>query len=99
MGRIGGGPGGLPVAERRPQPQLCGTYLGKLAQSRPERVRKRVLHGQTIWTIQPPPLPAEGAGEGGHGLAPDWLPDQNRELPGPVVAGAGVGLKEEPMVI
>jgi hypothetical protein len=34
----------------------CGAYLGRLAKDWPERVTKRVLHGKTRWTIQPPPV-------------------------------------------
>jgi len=34
----------------------CGAYLGNLALSQPRRVSKRILHGQAIWTIQPPPI-------------------------------------------
>lgn len=33
----------------------CGSYLGKLAKTRPDRVSKRVSDGYTFWTIQPPP--------------------------------------------
>lgn len=41
----------------------CGTYLGRLRKKFPERVSARMLHGQTVWTIQPPPQqqdPMEG---------------------------------------
>lgn len=32
----------------------CGSHLGKLAKSMPERVQKHVLDGTSFWTIQPP---------------------------------------------
>ena len=32
----------------------CGAYLGRLARKHPERITKRVLHGSTIWTLEPP---------------------------------------------
>jgi hypothetical protein len=32
----------------------CGTYLGRL-KAKNKRVNSRVLHGKTIWTINPPP--------------------------------------------
>lgn len=32
----------------------CGSYLGKLLKSQPQRVSKRVADGYTFWTIQPP---------------------------------------------
>jgi len=35
-------------------PGACGSHLGKLARSHPERVSKRVVNGTTIWTINPP---------------------------------------------
>lgn len=55
----------------------CGTYLGKLAQGpSKDRVSKRVLHGQAQWTIEPPALDAEE-------MAPDWLPDEITQVPGP----------------
>ena len=35
-------------------PGQCGSHLGKLAKSHPERVSKRVLDGNALWTIHPP---------------------------------------------
>lgn len=32
----------------------CGTYMGRLARSCPERISQRKLHGYTLWTINPP---------------------------------------------
>ena len=32
----------------------CGSHLGKLAKSHPDRVSKRVLDGHALWTIKPP---------------------------------------------
>ena len=32
----------------------CGTFLGRLRVRRPGRVSGRVLHGENVWTIQPP---------------------------------------------
>lgn len=32
----------------------CGTYLGRLASKRPERIERRVLKGYSVWNIQPP---------------------------------------------
>ena len=35
-------------------PGACGSYLGKLSKSHPERISKRVNTGNAFWTIQPP---------------------------------------------
>lgn len=35
-------------------PGACGSHLGKLARSHPERVSKRIVNGASIWTINPP---------------------------------------------
>jgi hypothetical protein len=32
----------------------CGSMLGRLAQRRPDRVSRRILHGETRWTLHPP---------------------------------------------
>ena len=42
-------------------PNACGTYLGRLAKQRINRVSGRLSSGQTRWTIQPPPKLAEAA--------------------------------------
>jgi hypothetical protein len=39
----------------------CGSYLGRLAKAEDGRVSRRVLHGTTYWTIQPPPPSKEEA--------------------------------------
>lgn len=31
----------------------CGVYLARLAKKHPERVAKRMLHGTTLWTVEP----------------------------------------------
>jgi Toprim domain len=42
-----------------PSPRVIGTYLGILSRSKIERIRTRIsskiLHGDTIWTVSPPP--------------------------------------------
>jgi hypothetical protein len=35
-------------------PGACGSHLGKLAKTNPERVSKKVNTGKTFWTINPP---------------------------------------------
>ena len=35
-------------------PGACGSHLGKLSKSQPDRVSKRTVNGQSIWTITPP---------------------------------------------
>ena len=40
----------------------CGTYLGRLYKhqaGKPGRISRRLVNGDTIWTIQPPPRPPE----------------------------------------
>jgi hypothetical protein len=37
-------------------PGQCGSHLGKLAKSHPERVTKRTLDGHALWTIHPPSI-------------------------------------------
>ncbi len=34
----------------------CGSYLGRLMRMHPERIKDRIVHGHTIWTIEPLPV-------------------------------------------
>lgn len=78
-------------------PAACGTYLGRLEKKVGSRVSKRVIHGQTIWTIQPPLCPsAPEGGEGGHVLshpvAPSSFPNlqaSKRTLSSPLPPSQG----------
>lgn len=39
----------------------CGTFLGRLERSLPQRVKSRKSNGHVVWTIQPPPKDASSS--------------------------------------
>lgn len=51
-------------------PGACGTYLGRLAKSHPDRVEKKIVHGYTLWRIRKPPLDKEDRNQLSLGVKP-----------------------------